>query len=275
MKKLLNILLVLIFFAGSIILYWNYKNEINNESRALSYEAVVVAAGINFDDLKKIVGNSADIDRIEYARLREQFMKFQEKLAINDVRWIYTVKPDGNNFIFQVDSIPNDVFGHEDPGVIYKKPPVELYNARDNKELVVSQPYVDEYGKFISAFVPIVESNSNEIISILGLDMDYNFIRYKALINFFPNLVIVLLVWIFFIFFNFYFNLKIKIATEGKSNEEKYRQVAVEAQLAKDSLQEKTEKLEKLNKFMVGRELKMIELKKELEELKNKYENKK
>ena len=44
---------------------------------------------------------------------------------------------------------------------------------------------------------------------------------------------------------------------------------------SEENLKEKMEELEKLNKLMVGRELKMIELKNELNKLKNKNEDKK
>ena len=55
---------------------------------------------------------------------------------------------------------------------------------------------------------------------------------------------------------------------------EKEKDANVKMKVAEDELKEHLVELGKINKLMVGRELKMIELKKEIEELKNKLENK-
>ena len=58
--------------------------------------------------------------------------------------------------------------------------------------------------------------------------------------------------------------------TERKKVEEELKSRAEEIELANKELKARSEELKKINKAFVGRELRMVELKKEIKELKNK-----
>ncbi len=99
-----------------------------------------------------------------------------------DVKYIYTCKVVGREpdlqVVFQVDcSEPgdHDGDGREDQarvGEQYVDAPPELLDAwRTGEERHTEQPYSDEWGTFMSLFLPVVDGHG-EVVSVIGVDMD-------------------------------------------------------------------------------------------------------
>jgi PAS domain-containing protein len=59
------------------------------------------------------------------------------------------------------------------PGTIYEEPPQELLNVLQNGAPILTQPYTDEYGSFVSYFKPVKNFEDNKIVGVMGVDVDY------------------------------------------------------------------------------------------------------
>jgi methyl-accepting chemotaxis protein len=74
----------------------------------------------------------------------------------------------------------------------YEDPPPELSEAFDSGDIVMSaEPYTDEYGTFVSAFLPI-KGGDGEVEGVLGLDYDITHVQgleREALIVFLVSLL--------------------------------------------------------------------------------------
>ena len=71
-----------------------------------------------------------------------------------------------------VDGRPADDPGHAEPGTLYKQPLRALHEVfATGRDLVVG-PYTDEWGTFVSAFVPIRSVANREVVGVLGLDVN-------------------------------------------------------------------------------------------------------
>ena len=57
------------------------------------------------------------------------------------------------------------------PGGDYKYPPSELWQSIRQKCPATADPYVDEWGTYVSAFVPVLDPQTGELLAVLGVDI--------------------------------------------------------------------------------------------------------
>ncbi len=92
------------------------------------------------------------------------------------IAFVYTaIKRDGK-VLFVLDPTPPPEEGEEDTRVAlfeeYLQPPDELMRVLRDQEIVASEePYTDEWGSFVSAFVPLFDAQG-EMFGVLGVDID-------------------------------------------------------------------------------------------------------
>ncbi|MDD5716156.1 MAG: PAS domain S-box protein, partial [Patescibacteria group bacterium] len=92
-------------------------------------------------------------------------------------RWLYLMTLRGQSVLFTADSVKEDEYGHVDPGVAYEDHPAELRDVFSSGNAQVVGPYTDEWGTFVSAFIPITDLTSGQVLGVLGVDIDYSIWR--------------------------------------------------------------------------------------------------
>jgi methyl-accepting chemotaxis protein len=80
------------------------------------------------------------------------------------------------NFVFDTDDLDLEAFDPEEIFEIYHDAPPELDLVMRTGRRQLSAPYSDEWGSFVSLFVPIF-AGAGEPAAILGLDFDLSFIN--------------------------------------------------------------------------------------------------
>ena len=94
---------------------------------------------------------------------------------------VYSMKVRGGSTVFGPESIPASSPQSSQPGTEYKNPPEALGEVFTTRRSRVIGPYSDEYGTFVSAFVPIQDPRSDRVIAVIGMDvMAYDW--YKAIL---------------------------------------------------------------------------------------------
>jgi len=136
----------------------------------LQQRGELAASAINPERVRSLSASPADLQTDDYRRLRGQLAQMDE--AGSDIRWFYLMALRGGRIVFTVDGIPLDDPGHAEPGAPYEQPPAGLASTfRAGRDLVVG-PYTDEYGTFVSGFVPIRDPDDGSVVGVLGLDID-------------------------------------------------------------------------------------------------------
>ncbi|MDD5067118.1 MAG: PAS domain S-box protein [bacterium] len=155
------------FFATNFVGLSNERKEREN----ILYQVKMVAAAVDPADYRSLSQTLADLNNPCYQSIRAQLMQMQR--ADPRIRWLYLMSLDKKGILFTVDSIVLDDPGHVEPGAdYYHYPPAELLDVFKTGRPVVSEPYTDEYGSFISAFTPIRDDRTQEIIAVAGLDIN-------------------------------------------------------------------------------------------------------
>ncbi|MDR3342541.1 MAG: methyl-accepting chemotaxis protein [Treponema sp.] len=107
--------------------------------------------------------------------------------------YIYLLEKDagGYRFCFDTDYADDPETPQETLFKRYEDYPEEIDTAYQNKTLQISSVYTDEWGTFVSAFLPIVKGGA--VVSILALDYEVSFIKSlerRALIALFISFVL-------------------------------------------------------------------------------------
>ena len=171
---------LIIIISGAIITFNIAQNTRKNITTNLLSFSESTTATVNFDRVKTITATLLDYNNPDYIRLSQQLQKVQPYLAIQGIRWSYLVFKKDNQFLFSVDSILPGQFGHSEPGLVYKDPPPELEKSFQTQRSIISQPYQNEWGNFVSTFIPIKDFSNGELLAIAGFDMDYEYIQSQV-----------------------------------------------------------------------------------------------
>ena len=261
--------------------------EKETKAQMLGY-ANIFTAGINPSRVETLSNTEKDLDNQDYLRIEEQLSKMYKASSNSHIRWIYTMFQKDNNIVFGPDSIPKGEYGHSEPGAIYADPSEKMkqaiFDLLENGNSEILGPDTDQWGTWLSVLVPIKNFETGKILGILGMDIEYS--NYRTLIFRQQLLPIVSTVLALILFFSIsFYILRIKKITKKlkesadslKENQERYKDLYNKSIRNSQKIEEDMDKmrilsaeLEKTNNLMIGRELKMIELKKELTKLKNK-----
>lgn len=92
------------------------------------------------------------------------------------IAFLYTAILDGETVRFVLDATPAPPAGEEDARVAlleaYPDPPAEIVQAlREQTTTASSEPYTDEWGTFVSAYVPLQDAKG-DFYGVLGLDLE-------------------------------------------------------------------------------------------------------
>lgn len=184
--------LVVVLAVGWIATDRAGRQEERQARARLVARAALVAAAINEDRVASLTATEADVASSDYRRLREQLSRLDKAAA--DVRRFYLMKVVDDRIVCAVDGVPRGDPGHAEPGVAYEQPPEGLLEAmRRGRDLVVG-PYKDEYGTFVSVFVPIREPRTGAPVGTLGVDVDASTWDLDVAAHRLPPILITLLV---------------------------------------------------------------------------------
>ena len=166
-----------ILLLGAIITLAVIQNTKKNITTNLLNFSKSITAAINPDRVKTLTASLLDDDNPDYIRLNQQLEKVQPYMSTQGIRWSYLVLKKNNQLLFSADSIPVGHFGDALSGETYNDPPSELSKIFQDQQAIISQPYKDQWGYYISAFIPIKDFSTGEILAVAGFDIDYEYLQ--------------------------------------------------------------------------------------------------
>ncbi len=172
-RPLLALAVFFVLIAGWAITETVSSHRQREEIEKLLAVSSMSAAGVDALQVSSLRGDEGDLGNQSYIRLRDQLSLMGR--SNQWIRWVYVMRMlPGNRILFLVDSIPENEFGHVGPGArFYEMPPAQLLAVFKTGRPIVFGPYEDEWGMFVSAFVPIRDVSDGLIVGVLGADVDY------------------------------------------------------------------------------------------------------
>ena len=170
-SRWLPLLLAGILFLGLISAWWLAVLADREVREELLKQANMVAEGLNLERLRVFKNTELDIQKPEYLRIKKQMEKVLT--VYTDSRFIYLLgrKDDGTVF-FYVDSEPLGSPDESPAGQVYSEFPDDFLKVFDTKTAMSVGPFTDRWGAWITAFVPVIDPLNEELLGVLGMDMD-------------------------------------------------------------------------------------------------------
>jgi two-component system, cell cycle sensor histidine kinase and response regulator CckA len=162
--------LSVILVAGAIFAVWTAQRTDRWMRDDLLLEARLLASGIDPDSLAALAGAATDLHAAGYLRLKEYLA-----LALRTVpecRFLYVVGrgEDGSVFFF-ADSEPSGAESESPPGQVYDEASDLLLTLFDSARPAVEGPLADRWGTWVSAFAPLVDPHTGQVVAVFGMDV--------------------------------------------------------------------------------------------------------
>ncbi len=92
--------------------------------------------------------------------------------ATSHIQWLYLTTQNEGRILFTVNSVASDNPKHAGPGVPYSRPPQALFTVFATGRPAVVGPYTIGGISFISAFVPLLDPSTGQVIQVLEADIN-------------------------------------------------------------------------------------------------------
>ncbi len=142
----------------------------------LLQSARLVTQALEANQVDSLSFTSSDEALPEFQNLNRRMKELVSSLRLSWVSShncvsIYSLKQRDNTLYFGPESIPPNDPAASPPGTPYLNPPPELLDVFTTCEPITVSPFTDEYGTFVSAFVPLLPSQPGRPPTVIGLDV--------------------------------------------------------------------------------------------------------
>jgi PAS domain S-box-containing protein len=220
------IVLSLILAGGIATFLFTKKTAEKEEREKLIHVSEIAQSAINPDRLTNLQGNKEDLETPDYQALVKQMNLMDQALKYFGTRWIYMMKKQNDEWIFSVDPAEEGSEGYTYPGTVYDDAPEELNLVITTNQPIIAGPYTDEWGHFVSSFLPVRDFETGEIRGVLGVDVDVDVWKNRILQKQMPSIIITLSLLSLWTLFFIYQKRKVRHEEEIRSREDRFRSIA-------------------------------------------------
>lgn len=146
---------------------WRARNADAEMRHRLRQQAIYVAQSLDPDMVKALSFSAADKDAHAFQYIRQQMTALARYIA---QRGIYSMALRNGRLIFGPENYAEDDPMSSPPGTLYEEPAREIFDCFAKSSAVTTGPYSDEYGEFVSAFAPVYDLYSGEVLMVVGID---------------------------------------------------------------------------------------------------------
>ncbi|NLG00246.1 MAG: hypothetical protein GX565_08860, partial [Lentisphaerae bacterium] len=168
----------LVLIAGS----WQFRRlstlVTRHEQDTLLSHAVSVARSLSHTHFDTLSFTADDVQQPAYHHLHQKLATASQHLGL---RGLFTIAERGGIYVFGPESYPSNHPYATPPGAGYRLPPAEVSLAFSKRLPCVSPLFTDEFGHFITAFVPMLDPNSGKVAFLLAADMNLPVLRRRLM----------------------------------------------------------------------------------------------
>ncbi len=169
------LLFILVLIAGLFYILFTRSSFENSKREDVLQIARSVISVFPVDDIKYLDIGESDLDNPHYLIIKQ---KLKEVIRVNRAaRFAYLYALQDNKIVFIADSEPKDSDDYSPPGEVFSEADEQDFKPFITGEELVTKPLTDRWGTWISAYVPIKNIETGEVIAVFG--MDFNAATWK------------------------------------------------------------------------------------------------
>ncbi len=161
---------------GALFFGWIVWREDRVMRGELLRSALLAVQAMDAKQIESLPFKSKDRDIPEF---QQACMQLRRLVATFQLSWvpadgyigIYSLKQRDGTLVFGPESIPEGDRQSSPPGSVYKQPPPELVKLFASRQPITVGPFTDEYGTFVSAFVPLPDIKNSPSGAVMGFDV--------------------------------------------------------------------------------------------------------
>ncbi|MCC7145231.1 MAG: EAL domain-containing protein [Phycisphaeraceae bacterium] len=160
---------LLLLVSGWFAADWRANLADEQMRQRLSSQAQSIAWTINPEDVKRLSFSESDNTNPHFLELRSQMRAYARAVGH---RSIYSMALRGQEIVFGPECLDEIDPDASPPGTVYQQPTLELQGSFRTASLFTEGPCTDEYGTFVSAFAPVRDPRTGQVLLMIGLDVE-------------------------------------------------------------------------------------------------------
>lgn len=180
----------LVFTAILSVTYWQitWIRHDQNEQALVLRVAETIGSQIHYYEVEALEGNENDLDKPEHKELKGHLNDLVTVYQNLDAA--YLLREVDGEIVFLLDYLPLAASDFVPPGLVFDFAPEKLSVPYTTKKVVMVTALLDRGMKWNSAIVPIINSESSEVVGLLRLDFDIAEWNFRLLRGMVPVFVI-------------------------------------------------------------------------------------
>ncbi|MBP7562576.1 MAG: response regulator [Candidatus Cloacimonetes bacterium] len=168
--KYMPLILFIFTFLGFIFTNYNETKSDGLFKRDLLKRAESISSKIDVSYVESFNNTKEDWKNPLFQRIRNLLLLCGKLNP--DQKFLYLMIKEGDKIKFSVENVMETEEIFQLPGNIYEECPDIVFDIYDSQEKVIFGPYEDQWGQYISAFIPIVNQKTQKTVAVLGMDID-------------------------------------------------------------------------------------------------------
>ena len=160
--------LLILLVSGWSVTQWLDRTADQRSRRRILTQVTGIAGTISPEQVKALSFTADDKSNPSFRRLRQQMIAFGEGIR---QRCIYSIALRDSRIVFGPENIPEQDKLASPPGTVYERPTPANWEILRTGHPYSEGPYTDEYGTFVSAFAPVYDARTGQVLMAVGLDV--------------------------------------------------------------------------------------------------------
>ncbi len=164
------VLALLLLLLGALATWFESRSADTFMRTVMMSEAQMLARALDAAVIKRLSGTAKDVQSPDYHYLRAKLTRIRE--ANPRYRYLYLMgrRPGSDPFFF-MGTAPDGSPDYTPPGTVYYEDSPTLKAVLSTRKGMISPPFSDRWGTWISALIPITDEHGG-LIAVFGMDFD-------------------------------------------------------------------------------------------------------